>query len=218
MEITGRLLGADVGEGLSAVVDMRVELERLEHQFVSDALREGWSWAAIGRQLGISKQAVHRKYATRTPLPPASRDTHEMIVSSNARLAVYMARREAAGRGHDVVDTEHLLLGLLQQGEGGACEALKSLGVTLRKARRQADIFFPSETGDVDPGRLPLSKATREALERATTEVVRRSDSRLETAHLLLALLRDSEARALQLLTGLGVSPDEVERAVEAET
>jgi ATP-dependent Clp protease ATP-binding subunit ClpC len=138
-----------------------------------------------------------------------------MLVSSNARLAVFMARREAAGRGDEVVGTEHLLLGMLQQGEGGACEALKEIGVTLQAARLQADLFFPSSLAAVEPARLPLSKRARVALERATSEVVRRGERKLETSHILLAVLRDPEARALELLTGLGVAAGDVERAVE---
>src|SRR4051794_41109817 len=157
----------------------------------------------ISRGLGRTKQAIHSKYGHRA-LPRRKRDDGELVVSANARLAVFMARREAAGRGDAVVGTEHLLLGMLQQGEGGACEALKHLGVTLQAARLQADLFFPSDLADVEPGRLPLSSAAREALERSTTEVVKRGDRKLETAHLLLAVTRDPEARAVKLLTGLG--------------
>jgi ATP-dependent Clp protease ATP-binding subunit ClpC len=159
----------------------------------------------------VTKQAVHRKYGRRPLAAPGPLETHEMLVTSNARLAVFMARREAAGRGDARVGTEHVLLGLLQQGEGGACEALKELGVTLQAARLQADLFFPSA-----PDRLPLTRRARQALERATGEVVRRGDHKLETSHLLLALLRDPEARAMELLTGLGVGPTDVERAVDA--
>jgi ATP-dependent Clp protease ATP-binding subunit ClpC len=130
---------------------------------------------------------------------------------------VFMARREAAGRGDEVVGTEHLLLGMLQQGEGGACEALKEIGVTLQAARLQADLFFPSSLAIVEPARLPLSRRARRALEQATSEVVRRGERKLETSHLLLAILRDPEARALELLTGLGAAPGEVERALDAQ-
>ena len=218
VELAGRALGEDVQDGLTAVTRLRDELGRLEHQLVSDALRDGWSWAQIGQALGITKQAAHAKYARKPLLPPVEPgDRHDRIVSANARLAVFMARREAAGRGDGVVGTEHLLLGMLQQGEGGACEALKEIGVTLQAARLQADLFFPSDLADVEPGRLPLSKAARAALERSTAEVVRRGDDSLETAHLLLALLRDPESRAVQLLTGQGVSLPEVERAVDAQ-
>ena len=200
-----------------AVSLLREELDRFEARHVSRALADGWSWADIGRSLGITKQAAHHRWANRELPPPDARDAHELTVSANARLAVFMARREAAGRGDGVVGTEHLLLGMLQQGEGGACEALKEVGVTLQAARLQADLFFPSDLADVEPGRLPLSKGARAALERSTSEVVRRGDPQLENAHLLLALLRDPEARAVQLLTGLGVSPGEIEDAVDGQ-
>lgn len=200
-----------------AVTALREELDRLELQHVSAAVRAGWSWSQIGQLLGITKQAAHRRYANRELPPPGTRESQELIVSANARLAVFMARREAAGRGDSVVGTEHLLLGMLQQGEGGACEALKDVGVTLQAARLQADLFFPSDFADVEPGRLPLSKAARSALERSTREVVTRGEDKLESAHLLLALLRDPESRAVQLLTGLGVGPGEVERAVDGQ-
>jgi Clp amino terminal domain, pathogenicity island component len=217
VELAGKALGDDVDEGLMAVTTLREELDRIEARHVSEAVRAGWSWSRIGSLLGISKQAAHRRYAKRPLPPPPSRDAGEQLVSANARLAVFMARREAAGRGDSVVDTEHLLLGMLQQGEGGACEALKRLGVTLQAARVQADLFFPSDFADVGPRRLPLSKAVRDALERSASEVARRGDRTLETAHLLLALLRDPESHAVQLLTGLGVGVREVEEAVEEQ-
>jgi hypothetical protein len=214
VDLAGKALGDDVQEGLAAVTALREELERLEAEHVSEALRSGWSWSEIGDALRVTKQAAHRKYANRPLLPRASRDQSELIVSANARVAVFMARREAAGRRDATVGTEHLLLGLLQQGEGGACEALKDVGVTLQGARLQAELFFPSDLADVQPDRLPLTKAARRALERSTAEVVRRGDGKLETAHLLLAMLRDPEAHAVQVLTGLGVSVQEIERAV----
>jgi hypothetical protein len=215
VELAGKALGDDVEEGLLAVRGLRDELDRLEEEHVADARRAGWSWSMISDVLGVTKQAVHRKYSKRPLLPRAQRDASELIVSANARMAVFMARREAAGRGDSIVGTEHLLLGMLQQGEGGACESLKEVGVTLQAARAQADLFYPSAFVDVQPDRLPLSKAARVALEQSTSEMVRRGDSKLESAHLLLALLRDPEARAVQLLTGLGVGPAEVEQVVD---
>jgi ClpA/ClpB-like protein len=217
LDLAGKALASDPEEGLSALAELRTELDRVEEAQVSRAVRADWTWSRIGRALGVTKQAVHRKYSRRPLASPSVLETNEMLVSANARLAVFMARREAAGRGDEVVGTEHLLLGMLQQGEGGACEALKEVGVTLQAARVQADLFFPSSFADVEPARLPLSKGARDTLERATTEVVRRGERTLETSHLLLALLRDPEARALELLTGLGVAPAEVEQAVDAQ-
>jgi hypothetical protein len=217
LELAGKAVGDDAEEGLIAVTALREELERLEAQHVATALHTGWSWSRIGQLLGITKQAAHQRWANEELPEPGGRNATELMVAPSARLAVFMARREAAGRGDAVVGTEHLLLGMLQQGEGGACEALKDIGVTLQAARLQAELFFPSDFADVVPGRLPLSKAARAALERSTAEVVRRGDGKLENAHLLLALLRDAEAHAVQLLTGLGVSTSEVEDAVDRQ-
>ena len=168
------------------------------------AVHAHWSWARIGKALGVSKQAVHRKYARRELSEPAPVDTREMLVAPNARLAVFMARREAAARGDDAVGTEHLLLGMLQQGEGGACEALKELGVTLQAARVQADLFFPSSLADVEPSDLTLTGAARKALERSTGEVVHRGDRKLETSHLLLAAVARSGVASVRALDVAG--------------
>ena len=215
IDLAGQALSEDAEEGLEAVASLRKELDEIEAAQVSKAVRSGWSWSRIGGALGVTKQAVHRKHAKRphTALDPEG--THRLIVSSRARLAVYMARSEAGARGDDVVGTQHLLLGLLQQGEGSHCEALGSVGVTMQAARLQADLFFPSKFADVVPSRLPLSRRARAALEQAMREVIRRGDQLLDTEHLLLALLRDPESSAVRLLAGLGVSTRDVERAVD---
>lgn len=215
IDLAGQALSTDAEEGLEAVAALRREIEEIEAAHVSRAVRSGWSWSRIGDALGVTKQAVHRKYSRRPLVAPEPQEAHELIVSSGARLAVYMARSEAAGRGDGVVRTFHLLLGLLQQGEGLHCEALADVGVTLQAARLQADLFFPSDLADVTPSRLPLSQQAREALEQAMREVVRRGDRCLETQHLLLALLREPESSAVRLLSGLGVPGREVEGAVD---
>ena len=213
VDTAGRALDDDPEVGLPAVTEMRDELEELERSQVSQALRSGWTWEEIGRALGVTKQAAHRKHGHRPLAPPPPDETHRLMTTEAAREAVFLARKEAAGRHDTLVGTDHLLLGVLQQGEGRAAEALAALGVTLQAARMQAD-QFATGTGasDADPEQLPLSKGARDALEHASAEVARRGDHQLGTEHLLLALLREPESSAVRLLAGLGVAPADVER------
>jgi hypothetical protein len=214
VDLAGHALTDDPEDGLRALAALREELDELEAEHVSTALRKGWSWSRVGEALGITKQAAHRKYRRRPLRPPAPQEAARLIVSTESRLVVLMARGEAAGRLDSVVRTQHLLLGMLQHGEGRAAEALASMGVTLQSARVQADMLFPSEFAENAPSSLPLSPRARAALEQATREMTRRGDRALCSEHLLLAVLRDPDSGAVRLLDGLGVSADEVERAV----
>ncbi|MFL5896124.1 MAG: Clp protease N-terminal domain-containing protein [Thermoleophilaceae bacterium] len=218
MGTAGRALSGDPEVGLAAVTALREQIEELEFAHVSQALRAGWTWEEIGQALGISKQAAHHKYATRPLAPPPPEDAHRLMITEAARESVFLARKEAAGRHDGLVGTDHLLLGLLQCGAGRAAQALSAVGVSLQAARMQAD-QFATRTGAVEPQdheQLPMSRGAQEALERASAEVVRRRDAKLDTEHLLLALLREPESTAVRVLAGLGVSAIDVERAVDA--
>src|SRR5204863_8221490 len=127
---------------------------------------------------------------------------------------VFRARKEAAGRHDSIVGTDHLLLGLLQCGEGRAADALAEIGVTLNAARVQAD-QFATTTGATpsDPEQLPISAGMRQTLEQASAEMTRREDTQIDSEHLLLALMREPESSAVRLLAGLGVSPADGEAA-----
>jgi hypothetical protein len=214
VDLAGQALATDPGEALPAVAALREELDELEAAHVSSALRRGWSWARVGHALGVTKQAAHRRFSRRPLTPPRSEEAARLVVSRESRLVVLMARGEAAGRCDSVVRTHHMLLGLLQYGEGRAADALAAVGVTLQNARIQADLFFPSELVESAPSRLPLTAGARAALEQATREMARRGDRTLCSEHLLLALLRDPESSAVRLLAGLGVGPEEVERQI----
>jgi hypothetical protein len=217
VDLAGQALGGDPEDALPAVAALRGELDDVEAAHVSAAVRRGWSWRRIGEALGVSKQAAHRKHSRRPLSPPTADEAARLIVSRDSRLVVLMARGEAAGRHDAVVGTEHLLLGLLQHGEGKAAAALAEVGVTVLNARVQADLFFPSQLAEnTVPSALPLSKRARAALEQATREVARRGDRTLCPEHLLLALLRDPEAGAVRVLAGLGVSPEAIEGAIPA--
>jgi hypothetical protein len=208
----------DPHEGLAALAALRRELQELESVRVAEALRAGSSWSRIASALGVTRQAAHKRHARRLPPLPPPRSVRRLMVSGKARVAVALARHEAARRGHRAIDTEHLLLGALGV-EGRAAHALASLGVTLELAATQVDEFTPPAGvpgNRDDAARLPLTGRAREALEQSMREVVAARDSTLGPEHLLLALVRDEDSGAVRVLAGLGVAPDDVVQALRS--
>lgn len=126
--------------------------------------------------------------------------------SDGARRAVVLAQEEARSLGHDGVDAEHILLGLLVEGEG----------IALRDPARVWRLGRPAP-GDgpalVDRCRAPahrfarLHAARKKALEQSMTEALRLRERLVDTGHLLLALVDDEQAPTLHLLSGVGVNP-----------
>jgi len=147
------------------------------------------------------------------------------------RACVKAAVEEARVLGHDSVGDEDLLLGILSTDEGMGAEALASLGVTLEGAREESERMLSdaltsigisleqvrSEAGDAfemrvpDDRRIPFSPRAKKALEQALREAVRLRNSRIETEHVLLGILRNKDGTAVRVLAGMGVSPEALE-------
>lgn len=214
-------------QALRALAALRRCLDMLEAEHVDAALEARASWRVIAEALGVSRQAAHRKHSTR--IAAAAQQAKERSVAGNrliivgaARVAVVMARQEAAGAQSPNVGTEHLLAGLVRQREGPAAQALVALGVTLDKVRHCAQASADRARGEPEtadhllPGArsnasLPFSRRGRQALEQALREAVRLGDDHLGVEHLLLAVMRDGESRAVECLRRLRVSPAMVE-------
>jgi hypothetical protein len=224
-----RQLAAAAGptEALHALAQLRRRLDELEAEHVDAALKIGYSWRLIAEAIGVSRQAAHRKHAPR--VAAAARQLEEQSVAGNklvivgpVRVAVVLAREEAAAVRSRLVGTEHLLTGLVRERRGAAADALTSLGVSLDKVRHCAQASADRAHGDPEtedhrppawasPARLPFSRRGRQALEQALREAVRLGDDQLDVEHLLLALLRDRDCRAVQCLERLKVTPAMVE-------
>jgi hypothetical protein len=204
------------------VSELRQEIERLEVEQVRAAVAEGWSWREIAEALGVSKQAAHRKHAAKpAPPPPPASGTDQrqhLVVAGQARQTVEYAREEARSLKHPAVEPQHLLLGLLRQGEEVA-GALTSAGVTLEAARAEVRALGAadeeSETGLPRRDRVPVSAAARAAFEQSLREAVARGDGRLGPEHLLLALLRDRRGGAAEVLGRVGVPAGRLQRLAE---
>jgi len=217
--------GQEPGEGLATVAALRARIEGLEALHVENAVRAGWSWRRIAELLGVSKQAVHKKYAHRVAerlAHEASSERNRLVVTGRARQSVRYARAEAGSLGEATVRPEHLLLGLLLDQEGRAAVALATLGVTLEAARPAVARLRRAEGRSAEApkpeGPLPISPEARAVMEQSLREAVRRGDDYLGGEHLLLALLHDKGGPALYVLDTLGAEPEQLEHLLaEAE-
>jgi Clp amino terminal domain, pathogenicity island component len=208
-------LGRNPGSGLSAIRRLRQELERAEEAQVANALAAGWSWARIGRALGVSRQAVHRKYAGCQPSPMAASIPS---VAASVKVALVLARTEASARGDALVGTEHLLMALLQQGEGRAASALRAAGASLRMLRAAADVHAPTDVCWVPPSRIGMTARAAASLDRAALLAQQEGEQRMCDHHILRAVLDNPMSGAVVLLRATGVSPSAVLRQLSAET
>ena len=197
---------------LGAIADLRRRLDELEEYHVETALARGASWSAVGAALGVSKQAAHKRFATRVGSPAAPSGAR-IVVTGAARLSVRLARAEAARAGVRLVAPEHLLLGLLRLPAGQAAAILVSGGVTRAGARA---VLARARGRPVSPRHVGISRRTRAVLERALDEAVARGDNELRDLHVLLAVLHAGGPRIHAGLVELGVDPRELIAATES--
>jgi hypothetical protein len=219
-DLVEHAIGASTPEaGLRAVCALRGEVNALERRHARRALESGLSFGAIARAVGISRQAAHRRYRHLADEVPAATPDRaapgRILVTSEARTVVALAREEARDLGSVTVGTEHLLLGIVREGRGSAAEALTRLGVTLDAARGCAQPTLVNgqpvpQPAAVEPGPRGISALTRKVFEQSLREALARGDGYIGTDHLLLAALRDADGGAARTLEALGVPPSAV--------
>lgn len=133
--------------------------------------------------------------------------------TDRARRVVVFAQEEARLLNHDYIGTEHILLGLLAEGEGMAAQALQSLGVTSEAAREQVkQIIGVGEQPAT--GHVPFTPRAKQVLELSLREALQIGHNYIGTEHFLLGLITEGGGVALQVLERLGVDLDEARRKV----
>lgn len=138
-------------------------------------------------------------------------------LSDRARKVVQLANQEASKFNHSYIGTEHILLGLLNEGSGTAIEAMKNLGVNLRRLRSQVQKLILRSAEPASPGgKLPQTPRTRKAIENAMEECRKLKHMHVGTEHLLLGLLREEECVASQLLANHRLCLDQVREEIVA--
>jgi len=134
--------------------------------------------------------------------------------TERAQRVVFLAQEEAKKRAESVVGTEHLLLGLLREGEGVAVKVLQAMGVDLEKARQEVERLIGTGGGGRPQGPVEgvvlTPRAKKVVMELAPREAQALGHNYVGTEHLLLALLREGEGIAAKALEGMGV---DLERA-----
>jgi prophage maintenance system killer protein len=123
--------------------------------------------------------------------------------TDRARRAICLAQEEALLLRHDYVGTEHLLLGLLDEGEGVAAKALESLGVSHESVRAQVEEIIGHGPNPA-AGQVPFTPSAKKVLELSLREALALGHHYIGTEHLLLALLREGDGVAAQVLVRLG--------------
>lgn len=139
--------------------------------------------------------------------------------SSRVQMVIQFARDEALRLGHDYIGTEHLLLGLIREGEGIAIEILTSLGCDLEEIKSAVEDAGRASGDTLTIGNIPFTKRAEKILKSAYVEADRHKSDIIGTEHLLLALVKEKEGLAAQILKSFGVTyeavSDELERIMQ---
>ena len=129
--------------------------------------------------------------------------------TERARRVLTLAQEEATRFNHNYIGTEHLLLGLIREGDGVAAEVLRSLGVELDKVRSQVE-FIIGRGDRMILGEIGLTPRSKKVIELAVDEARRLGHHYIGTEHLLLGLVREGEGVAAGVLENMGVNLERV--------
>jgi hypothetical protein len=133
--------------------------------------------------------------------------------TNRARRVVVLAQEEARLLSHNYIGTEHILLGLIAEGQGVAAKALESLEVSLQEVRQQVEAIIGR--GVKDPsGHIPFTPRAKKVLELSLREALQLGHNYIGTEHILLGLLREGEGVAAQVLVRLGCDLNTVRQRV----
>ena len=136
--------------------------------------------------------------------------------NDRAKRVLALAQDEAIRFNHNYIGVEHLLLGLIREGEGVAARALNSLGVDLSKARTSVEFLMGRGDSTTSPSEITLSPRTKKVIELAVDEERKLGHSHVGTEHLLLGIVREGESVGAGLLQSMGVSLEQVRHQVIA--
>src|ERR1700690_1912991 len=133
--------------------------------------------------------------------------------TDRARRVVVLAQEEARMLNHNYIGTEHILLGLIHEGEGVAAKALESLGISLDAVRQQVEEII-GQGQQAPSGHIPFTPRAKKVLELSLREALQLGHNYIGTEHILLGLIREGDGVAAQVLVKLGADLNRVRQQV----
>ena len=133
--------------------------------------------------------------------------------TDRARRVVVLAQEEARMLNHNFIGTEHILLGLIHEGEGVAAKALESMDIALESVREQVEQIIGRDS-QPPSGHIPFTPRAKKVLEYSLREALQLGHNYIGTEHILLGLIREGEGVAAQVLTNLGADLPRVRQTV----
>ena len=133
--------------------------------------------------------------------------------TDRARRVVVLAQEEARMLNHNYIGTEHILLGLVREGEGVAAKSLESLGISLEAVRQQVEEII-GQGQQAPSGHIPFTPRAKKVLELSLREALQLGHNYIGTEHILLGLIREGEGVAAQVLVKLGADLNRVRQQV----
>jgi ClpA/ClpB-like protein len=182
----------------STVTELNETSDAALGYFVDRARASGKSWVEISKVLGVTKQAVHKRFSSPWPKPTFERFTQK------ARTIMTEAPTFARSLNHAYIGTEHLLLAQLAEPDSIAGKILLGAGVTEAKLREAIPAGGPDKAPEPD-AELPYTPRASEALGLALSEALKLGHNYIGTEHILLALYRNPEGLAAKALNRFGL-------------
>jgi hypothetical protein len=201
---------ADSDDALDQLATARAVVSELSEtgdavlgHFVDRARGSGRSWTEISNVLGVTKQAVHKRFTKLSLYLDLSAPTFERF-TQRARNAFEAATERARALGQPYVGTEHLLLGLQTEPDGVAAKVLAAAGIG-PDATEAAVLRLVSRQSTPVEGELPHTPRAKAVLAGALAQAIEWGHNYIGTEHLLLGLYREPQGLAARVLTELGL-------------
>src|SRR5499427_3792666 len=158
---------------------------------------------------------MRSRQACRSLPDPRCEESDDMFerFTDRARRVVVLAQEEARMLNHNYIGTEHILLGLIHEGEGVAAKALESLGISLEGVRQQVEEII-GQGQQAPSGHIPFTPRAKKVLELSLREALQLGHNYIGTEHILLGLIREGEGVAAQVLVKLGADLNRVRQQV----